>query len=232
MNINIEYTNINNIPAIKWGVFTGKTILAIHGLMSHKADTDIRLLAEHATHKGYQVVSIDLPEHGDRKDGAKLNPWTCTEELRAVYDTLMTEPTEISLYGCSIGAYMSMMALAEKVIIRSFFLSPVVNMKFLIEGMMGAFNITFQQLEAEKHISLPNVQFLDWDYYSYVCAHPICWSVPTDILWGFEDNLMPEAVIDQFSTKSSACVTKVNSEHFFHTPEQLTFYSGWLCDRM
>lgn len=232
MNINIEHTNINNIPAIKWGDFTGKTILAIHGFMSHKADTNIRLLAEHATHKGYQVFSIDLPEHGDRKDGAKLNPWTCKEELRAIYDTLMIEPTEISLYGCSIGAYMSMMALADKDIARSFFLSPVVNMKFLIEGMMGAFNITFEQLENEKHISLPDGQFLDWDYYSYVCAHPLCWNAPTDILWGFEDNLMPEVVIDQFGAKCSACVTKVNSEHFFHTPEQLSLYTDWLNDRM
>ncbi|MEA5137342.1 MAG: alpha/beta hydrolase [Candidatus Fimivivens sp.] len=232
MNINIDYTNINNIPVIKWGAFTGKTLLAIHGLMSHKADTDIQLLAEHATRKGYQVVSIDLPEHGDRKDGVKLNPWICTEELRDIYDMLMTEPTEISLYGCSIGAYMSMMALADKDIIRSFFLSPVVNMKFLIEGLMGAFNITLEQLEVEKHISLPNGQFLDWNYYSYVCAHPICWNAPTDILWGFEDNLMPEAVIDQFSANFSACVTKVNSEHFFHTPEQLSLYTAWLNDRL
>lgn len=232
MNISIEYTEINKIPAIKWGAFTGKTILAIHGFMSHKADTDIRMLAEHATHKGYQVVSIDLPEHGDRKDGVKLNPWICTEDLRVVYDTLMAEPTEINLFGCSIGAYMSMIALADRDVAHSFFLSPVVNMQFLIESMMGAFNITSEQLQNKKHISLSNGQFLDWDYYAYVCAHPICWSTPTDILWGFEDNLMPEAVIDQFSAKCSACVTKVNSEHFFHTPEQLALYTGWLNDRV
>lgn len=232
MNIKTEYTYINTIPAIKWGTFTGKTILAIHGLMSHKADTDIRLMAQNAIPKGYQIISIDLPEHGDRKDGAKLNPWTCTEELRAIYDMLIKEPTRISLYGCSIGAYMSMMALAEKDIAHSFFLSPVVNMRFLIEGMMNAFNITYEQLQAEKHISLPNGQFLDWEYYSYICAHPICWTLPTDILWGSEDNLMPEAMIDQFSAQSFARVSKVDSEHFFHTPEQLALFTSWLNDRL
>ncbi|WMJ82941.1 alpha/beta hydrolase [Oscillospiraceae bacterium LTW-04] len=232
MNIKTEYIDINAIPAINWGDFTGNTILAVHGLMSHKADIDIRLLAENAVPKGYQIISIDLPEHGERKDSAKLNPWTCTEELCSVYDTLATNSRSIGLYGCSIGAYMSMMALAEKDIVHSMFLSPVVDMKFLIEGLMASFNITSEQLQTKKYISLPNGQFLDWSYYSYVCAHPICWNTPTDILWGFEDNLIPEDVIDQFSIQSSSRVTKVESEHFFHTPKQLAFYGHWLDDKL
>lgn len=223
-----EKTYINGIPIMKWGPSTTKKLLAVHGLMSHKADTVIRLLAERAITKGYQVVSIDLPEHGDRKDNAKLNPWTCVDELRAIYEVLYAQATTISLFGCSIGAYMSMLAFADKNVNHSLFLSPVVNMHFLIERLMKDFDVTPNQLQAQKFISLPNGQFLDWDYYTYVCKHPIRWKSPTDILWGDRDNLMPQTVIDQFIVQSGAHVTKVESEHFFHTPEQLLLYTDWL----
>lgn len=57
MSIKTKNSYINRIPAMKWGDFTGKTILAVHGLMSHKADTDILLLAENAVPKGVQVIA-------------------------------------------------------------------------------------------------------------------------------------------------------------------------------
>lgn len=232
MKIETEKAFIKHIPVMKWGPAGTKQLLAVHGLMSHKADTVIRLLAERAVTKSYQIISIDLPEHGDRKDGVKLNPWTCVDELRAIYDVLSVQAKAISLFGCSIGAYMSMLALADKHIDHSLFLSPVVSMRLLIEGMMNAFAITPEQLSTQKFINLPNAQSLDWNYYAYVCDHPIRWKKTTDILWGNKDDLIPEAAIDQFGAQSGAHVTKVASEHYFHTPEQLVFYTDWLSKKL
>lgn len=62
----IERTKINNIPAIIWGEKSSKVIIAVHGNMSNKEDEVIKILAEEATSKGYQVLSFDLPEHGER----------------------------------------------------------------------------------------------------------------------------------------------------------------------
>ncbi|MCA1916678.1 MAG: alpha/beta hydrolase, partial [Methanospirillum hungatei] len=62
-----EYFKINNIPAILWGEKSKKLFIAVHGNLSHKEDTVIELLADEAIGKGYQVLSFDLPEHGDRK---------------------------------------------------------------------------------------------------------------------------------------------------------------------
>ena len=35
---------------------------------------------------GAQVLAIDLPGHGERKDMAGFNPWTAAPELRTVMD--------------------------------------------------------------------------------------------------------------------------------------------------
>lgn len=36
------------VPALAWGKDSDRRILAVHGMMSHKADVPIRLLAEAA----------------------------------------------------------------------------------------------------------------------------------------------------------------------------------------
>ena len=59
---------INHIPAVLWGEKSEKIYIAVHGNMSHKEDTVIEILAEEAVKKGYQVLSFDLPKHGDIKN--------------------------------------------------------------------------------------------------------------------------------------------------------------------
>ncbi|MDQ0150269.1 putative alpha/beta-fold hydrolase [Eubacterium multiforme] len=60
--------NINNIPTVLWGEKSKKLFIAVHGNMSNKEDIVIQILAEEALQKGYQVLSFDLPEHGERKN--------------------------------------------------------------------------------------------------------------------------------------------------------------------
>lgn len=67
----IERIKIDNIPLIIWGEKSCKVFIAIHGNMSNKEDEVIQILADNITNKGYQLISFDLPEHGERKVDTK-----------------------------------------------------------------------------------------------------------------------------------------------------------------
>ncbi len=58
---------IDDIPAILWGNDSTEIFIAVHGNMSSKSDIPIRILAEKVVPLGYQVLSFDLPEHGEKK---------------------------------------------------------------------------------------------------------------------------------------------------------------------
>ena len=60
-----ERIKINDIPSIIWGEKSNKVFIAVHGNMSNKEDEIIKILAEKVVIKGYQVLSFDLPEHGE-----------------------------------------------------------------------------------------------------------------------------------------------------------------------
>jgi esterase/lipase len=223
---------IDGIPAILYGETKEQIIIAVHGLMSNKEDTVIKILAEKAVEKGYQVLSFDLPEHGERKDNNKLLPWNCEIELRKIYEWCEKAHKLISVFGCSIGAYMSLLAFKDKKIENSLFLSPIVNMEYVINQMMLNNNVSEKELKQKGKIALANGQILDWDYLTYVRSNTIDWKKPTEILWGIHDNIMSENEIDKFALKCNAKVQKVNSEHFFYTDEQLNLYKEWLSDNI
>ena len=63
----IERITINKIPSILWGEKSNKVFIAVHGNMSNKEDSVIKILAELVVANGYQLLSFDLPEHGERK---------------------------------------------------------------------------------------------------------------------------------------------------------------------
>ena len=77
---------IDTIPACVWGMASTRVIVAVHGNMASKTDTATAHLAEFAAQAGWQVLSFDLPEHGDRK-GREL-PCTmpqCVEDTRKIW---------------------------------------------------------------------------------------------------------------------------------------------------
>lgn len=232
-------TDINGIPAMMWGKPDNKLIIAVHGDMSDKEDTVIELLAETAIAKGYGVLSLDLPGHGERsrENNYPLNPPNSIADLQAVYAFAQTQTREISLFACSIGAYFSLLAFGNHKynIQKSLFISPVVNMESVIGNMMAAFQVTEERLKAEQQISLPIGKTLDWDYYTYVREHPVCWpkETPVAILYGSQDNISVRSDVEQFTRKYGAQLTVMeDSEHFFHTEEQLRYYQQWLSDNL
>ena len=222
---------IEHIPALLWGESSDRVVLAVHGSGSHKADVPVSTLAEIAAAHGWQVLSFDLPEHGDRRaDSAQCIPQVCVPEIQTVFRALTGRWEHIRLFANSLGAYFSLLALAEQPVGRAWFLSPVVDMRRLIENMMRWFGVSEERLRAEGQIETPIGQTLRWDYYRYVCGHPIDrWDIPTDILYGERDEMCERDTVEAFAGRFGAGLTIVpGSEHYFHTPEQIAALRGWL----
>ena len=227
-----EKININNIPSILWGEKNNKVFIAVHGNMSNKEDKVIKILAENATSKGYQVLSFDLPEHGDRKDDTNYlcKVQNCVKDLKQIIEYAKKNYVEIYLWACSMGAYFSLLAYKDEDIRNSIFLSPVVNMEVIIDNMMLWSNTTEKELEEKQEIKTDFGQTLYWDYYKYVKENPIVnWNKETFILYGSKDNMQEQSIIQEFSDKFNCKLSILeNGEHYFHTEEQLNYYKKWL----
>ena len=223
---------INNIPSIIWGEKSSKVFIAIHGNMSNKEDEVIEILANKVTNKGYQLISFDLPEHGERKIDTNYlcKVQNCVNDLKQIIEYAKANYNEINIWACSIGAYFSLLAYKDEDLKQCLFLSPVVNMKIIIENMMLWSNTTEKELNEKQEIKTDFGQTLYWDYYLYVKENPIKnWNKKTYILYGNKDNMQNESIIKDFSNEFNCDLTILkNGEHYFHTEEQLNFYNDWL----
>ncbi len=229
--MNRKNISIDNIPAVLWGEKCTKLFIAVHGNLSSKSDVPIAILAEEAIPLGYQVLSFDLPEHGDRKVESTLcKAQNCVADLISVLAVAKEQASEISVFACSMGAYFSLLAYKDVNLQQCLFLSPVVDMNRIINNMMMWFNVTEERLEKDREIATPIGQVLYWDYYHYVKQNPITkWNTPTSILYGKNDELCEYDVVSSFA-KSFNCSleTAEDAEHYFHTEEQLKIYKNWL----
>lgn len=224
-----QLLSLGPIPAALWGRSSTRVIVAVHGAQSGKADIPFRLLAE--ANPGCQVLSFDLPEHGDRKDEPTLcKPPACVRDLSAVLDYAESRWKSIGLFAVSMGAYFSLLACPARKIFHAWLLSPVVDMERLTRDMMGWFQISEARLETEKSIPTPMGQTLYWDDHCYIRGHPIDhWPFPTDILRGAGDTLVAEETVAAFAERFSCRLRTVEGAgHWFHTPEELEALTLWL----
>lgn len=229
MNItNTRKMEISNIPAILWGNPSDKIYIFVHGQMSNKESA--QGFAEIAVERGYQVLSFDLPEHGERKDkNYKCNVWNGVHDVEIIGAYAQQNWKEINLFGCSLGAYFSLLAYKNLLVKKCLFQSPIVDMEHLINKMFNWFNVTEELLREKKEIFTP-IDTLSWDYYSYVKEHPIDkWDIPTAIIYGSKDDLQDRDVIDSFAKKFNSNLTvSLGSEHSFNTNEQSQAVTQWL----
>ena len=228
----IDRINISNIPSIIWGEKSNRVFIAVHGNMSNKEDEVIKILAEKVTSKGYQVLSFDLPEHGERKDDTNYlcKVQNCVDDLKQVIEYVKANYNEINIWACSMGAYFSLLAYKNENIKQCIFLSPVVDMKVIIDNMMLWSNTTENDLREKQEIKTDFGQTLYWDYYLYVKENPITnWNKKTYILYGNKDNMQDENIIKNFSENFSCKLSILeDGEHYFHTEKQLDYYKNWL----
>jgi hypothetical protein len=229
--MNKKRYKIEGIPVIVWGESKPNVFIAVHGNMSNKEDTVIQLLAEIALQRGYQVISFDLPRHGERKEeelACKVQ--FCVQDLNKILSYVKQQWDSISLFACSMGAYFSLLSYKEEKLEQCLFLSPVVDMERIINNMMIWFGITPQMLKEKKEIETSIGEVLYWDYYNYVKEHPVDkWETATTVLYGAKDELCELETINKF-VELFHCDLEImqEGEHYFHTDEQLKVYNHWL----
>lgn len=228
----VEKVNIEGIPALVWGEESEKVYLCVHGKMSCKESAEG--IAEIAAEKGYQTISFDLPQHGERKDETKrCDIWNGIHDLTVMGEYVFRRWKEVSLYGCSLGAYFSLHAYRDRTFTNCLFQSPILDMEYLIRQMFLWFGITEERLAKEKEIDTP-IDLMSWDYFQYVLAHPVTkWNSPTHILYGGRDDLQSLAVIEQFAKRFVCDMTlSENSQHPFMEEADFPIVHQWLCDHL
>lgn len=230
----VEKIKVQQIPAVLWGPKRDKIMIAAHGSHSSKIDDCMWALAEAAVPMGYQVLSFDFPKHGERV--YEPNPCMvqdCVKELKRILEYASERATEIDLFGCSMGAYFSLLAYKNEKIGHALFLSPVTDMERIIHNIMKMCGVTEEEFCRKQVIENP-VETLYWDYYCYVKEHPVTtWDCPTFILYGEHDNLCELERVQAFASRFQCSLEiQKGGEHWFHTPEQLIFFRDWVRDKL
>ena len=86
---------LGDITAILWGEDSNRVYVHVHGKMSRKEYAES--FAAIAETKGYQTLSFDLAEHGERTESKRCDVWNGVFDLRTVSDYAFAEK-----FGCSL----------------------------------------------------------------------------------------------------------------------------------
>lgn len=224
--MNTQRFQIGTIPAVLYGEPADQGYLFLHGQMGHKEEAEA--FARVACPRAYQVLSVDLPAHGERQNrGEELLPWTAVPDIRAALDWARHRWKTVSLRANSIGAYFAMLAFDAPS--RALLVSPILDMEGLILTMMGWAGVTEEQLRRQGVIATSFGQTLSWKYLRWVREHPVHnWTCPIRILYGSQDNMTSRWTMDEFVRRYDAVLTVMEGgEHWFHTTEQLAALREW-----
>ena len=157
------------------------------------------------------------------------NPWEAVPEFSTYFARLFPQYDSIILIANSLGAYFSMESGIAPMIRKAFFISPIVDMEKLILNMMSWKGVTEEELQDQGVIPNEYGDDLSWEYLTYVREHPVDWDVPTEILYGDQDNLTSLETMAAFAEKHKAGLTVMQGgEHWFHTEEQMRFLDEWV----
>lgn len=159
-------------------------------------------------------------------------PWQAKLEFPTALEKLAESKRAMILIANSIGAYFSMCALPQAQIERAYFISPIVDMERLILDMMGWAQVSEAELCEKRQVETSFGETLAWEYLRYVRSHPVCWQVPTQILYGERDRLTSRETITAFAGAHHAGLTIMPSgEHWFHTEGQMAFLDRWISEK-
>ena len=141
----------------------------------------------------------------DYKSGS---PWDAKVEFSNYFDSIISEYNKTILIANSIGAYFSLISLADKKIEKTMLISPIVDMERLILDMMIWANVSEEKLNIKKEIETSFGETLSWEYLSYVRKNPIHWNIPTEILYAEKDTITSISTITDFSKKINANMSR------------------------
>ncbi len=226
---------IGNIPALLWGdPDAEEAVVGIHGHLSDKSDAPMRVAAETVNRRGKAFLSFDLPAHGARKGRDEAyKAKICIEETREVLAYARRRWRHIGIFAVSMGAYFALAAGNAGGAKRAFFLSPVVDMRFLLENMMKRARVSQEELCRKGAVFPADMPALYYEDYLLAQTDPVRhWNVPTCILHGKRDEIVGEAEIFSFAARVSATVETAAAGHWFHTPAEMNIVRAWLDKNM
>ncbi len=192
-----------------------KKILYIHGMGGSAAEAE-----QYRPLFDGEVIGLDYNDY---------RPWIMKETLLEKYRELKEPGTEIEVIANSLGAWFTMLALGQEDVRRAYFISPMVDMNRFITDRMALEGVSEEELREKGEIPTKFGQPLSWEYLTFVREHPITWNVPTAVLYGSGDHLVSCETMRAFTEAHPMTLTVMEGgEHWFHTPEQMTFLMRWL----
>lgn len=219
---------IDSIPTVVWGKESEKIYIYVHGKNGNKEEA--LFFADITERKGYQTISFDLPSHGERKNkDIECNIWNGIHDLECIWKYVQRNWDKIYLYACSIGAYFSLHAYKNRNIEKCLFLSPILDMDYLIHNMFSWFDVSENELKERQKIETP-IETLSWKYYQYVKENPVQhWDIPTAIMYGSKDILQSIEIVRHFSMKFN-CQLYISkeSEHSFMSDSDRKIVTDWI----
>ena len=225
---------IRGIPAAVWGGRSKRVYIYAHGQGGSKDDAEF--LASIICKQGWQVISFDLPGHGQRRH----EPASCKSifydprhtilEFREILSYAKKRWEEIALFAVSIGAWFILQSFRDEKLSDCLFVSPILEMKYVISNMMRKAGVSEEQLKQKRMIVTPAWQPLFWEYWSFVLNNPITkWETSSRILYAENDDMTPLCIVRNFAQKFDCDLSVMkNGEHWFHTPQQLDYLRRWI----
>ena len=206
-------------------------MIITHGSQSHKEDRFIQCCADVLCEKGYQIISFDLPEHGERKNQLPIHTVKqAIEDMQVIMNYAKEQYNSITTIGCSLGAYYTLLAYQDEPITHCLLLSPVVDLIELTHEMLENDNRSIHDVYYHNQIILSNGIIVRLEDYTYLLNHSIKkWNNPISILYGMKEDLIKFETIEKFvSQYNCKLVISEESAHYFHTKEDMDKIILWL----
>lgn len=219
---------IGNIPAVVYGDQSDRVYLYLHGQGGNKEEA--LEFSEYACKKGYQVVSIDFPEHGERRDQARFVPWDVEPELKAVLSWIKERWNQISIRAVSIGVWFSLCAFEKETFACCLYSSPLLDMNVMIDGLMQEHGVDEEMLKEKQEISYEDGTVLSWKYLMYARKHPVrSLSFNTHILYPKEDGMIPYETVRRFAEDNECTLDVVeDAHHWIHLAKEVEAMHAWV----
>ena len=220
---------IRGIPAAVWGSHSKKVYIYAHGQGGSKEDAE--LLASVVCKQSWQVISFDLPGHGQRRhEPASCDPPRAILESREILSYAKKRWDEVALFAVIIGSWLGLQSFRDEKLSDCLFVSPILDMKYVISNIMRRADVSKERLKQERMILTPVGQPLFWEYWSFVLNNPITkWETPSRILYAENDDITPLYIAKNFAQQFGCTLSVMkNGEHWFHTPQQLDYLRRWI----
>lgn len=186
-------------------------ILYLHGLCGNETEAREFSYLEEA----YDLIGIPYEDE---------DPWVTRDIIRAKVIEAQRGYRSASLIATSIGAFYATRYLFDLGFEKALFLSPLLDMKSMIESLMERFGIPLSELKEKGAILLENGQTLSSDFLDEVSRDCPKWTAKTAIVRGESDDVVPLSTIEDFAlTTSSVLYVCPRAGHYLHTAEERSF---------